>query len=201
MTPAKIGVLILAAGASSRMGEPKQLLPWKGRPLLAHVLKECAGIEPRILGVVLGAYGERINSAIKGGVHHTYINPDWELGQGSSVSFGSHKLIEQEPGLDAILITLADQPLVDTPLLEKLIATAKENPGSAVAVSYPQGFGVPAIFPRPFFSHLQDLNPASGAKHLLRMPGTRVVGVDGQQKTKDVDTPSEYQALKKQQGL
>src|SRR5690606_19529437 len=117
MTP-KVAVVILAAGASTRMGVPKQLLPWGSRTLLNHVVHTATALDLDI-HVVLGAHAKVIQQALPNADHiHWHLNPNWEHGLGSSIAFAVNSL--EDLKLDAILFLLADQPFVTTAYLQEI---------------------------------------------------------------------------------
>ena len=113
-----IGVLILAAGTSARMGQPKQLLPWKGTTLLNHTLKNAKAISPDVL-VVLGASAERIAAQLPSDVPRV-LNSKWQSGMGTSIAIGTAEL-ESSISPEFILILVADQPLLDLAYFEAIL--------------------------------------------------------------------------------
>ncbi|MEO5968744.1 MAG: nucleotidyltransferase family protein, partial [Bdellovibrionia bacterium] len=104
--------IILAAGESTRMGEIKQLLPWRGKSLLEHAVDAAFGAGIERIVVVYGAHVEKIEpEIIRLGVDRVY-NEDWKLGVGTSIRKGVSHVLEAAPSTDGILIQLADQPRV-----------------------------------------------------------------------------------------
>ncbi len=108
---ANIQLLLLAAGASQRMGSPKHLLPWGNETLIEHQIKTLLETN-NPLSVVLGAYSEEIISVIDKFPIEIYTNENWEKGMGTSISYGMKLLLEKYPNIDGVLITLIDQPLL-----------------------------------------------------------------------------------------
>ena len=104
-----IQLLLVAAGASSRMGEPKQLLPWNNQTLIEHQLNNLLKTNTTT-SVVLGANAEKISSVIDSLPISIFTNPKWQNGMGNSISFGIQQLLEKDANIDGILISLIDQP-------------------------------------------------------------------------------------------
>jgi len=113
----KHAVLILAAGASTRMGQPKQLLPWGKTTLLNHAINEAKKISEHVF-VVLGANKELIESSLNSQVE-IIRNPNWENGMGTSITYGI-SILDKNEEFDSVLIMLADQPLLDSTYLNNL---------------------------------------------------------------------------------
>ena len=192
-----IGVLILAAGTSARMGQPKQLLPWKGTTLLNHTLKNAKAISPDVL-VVLGASAERIAAQLPSDVPRV-LNSKWQSGMGTSIAIGTAEL-ESSISPEFILILVADQPLLDWAYFEEILRASKQQPTHIVATSYQGKAGVPALFPRHFFAALRQLGGDHGARHLMRENAEKIALVASEGKAIDLDTPENYQAYFKRYG-
>lgn len=192
MSSPKVGFLILAAGESRRMGSPKQVLNYRGKPLVVHSLDQVPG---SCVVLVLGAHMEAILPVLPAKDIRWVYNPAWSSGPGCSIRVGCKALLQKFPGLDSIMVLLADQPLVDTKLIQELLSKAQKNPGKAVAVKYPQGPGVPALFPRSYFRDLMALHDKQGAKDLLRNSQEHVCMVEAGGKELDIDTPEDYHKL------
>lgn len=156
--------IILAAGNSSRLGTPKQLLEWRERPLLAHCLDTARSLLNDRIVVVLGAYADTIQSAIDLTSVITILNPDWQEGMASSIRAGIQALPDDA---DAALILLSDQPLVTAEHLQQLLQNWQATPTHIVASEYQEVLGVPALFPAPFFETLSSLTGDRGAKQLF----------------------------------
>ncbi len=132
----KIAILILAAGASTRMGKPKQLMEWKGTTLLGHAIDEASTIENSIIFVTLGANSDAIKSAhIQKDVKWVF-NSHWESGLGTSIALGAKAILENEPKIPKILVMLADQPLIDSEYLEQMISSFHIVKKGIVATGY-----------------------------------------------------------------
>ncbi len=188
-----IALLILAAGAASRMGEVKQLLPYKGTTLLEWSIKQAKKSLVKNVFCVLGAHKEIIEKQL---VTHTVdiiYNPNYKDGLSTSIVCGIKTI--QEKGFDKALIMLADQPSITPTYLNELILNAKNNPTQIIASRYQNTIGVPAIFPKKYFCNLLTLKGDKGAKELLQKEHKNIVAVNSFLNLVDVDTPNDYQHL------
>ncbi|MFM8361578.1 MAG: NTP transferase domain-containing protein [Haliscomenobacter sp.] len=198
-----VGAVILAAGQASRMGVPKQLLRWKGKPLLGHALETALHVvRAEACVVVGGAYAEEIEVLAGGypGVQ-TVRNPDWATGMGSSIACGVRALLAAVAPLDGILILLADQPLVQSRQVEALLQAWETAEADFVAASYEGQAGVPALFSHSLFSALLGLQGQSGAKALFKKPGLQGVLLPMAEAACDLDTPEEWERFQQEHGV
>ncbi|MBC7899737.1 MAG: nucleotidyltransferase family protein [Saprospiraceae bacterium] len=142
----RIGCLVLAAGASLRLGSPKQLLIYDGKTLLRRSVETAinAGFKPVI--VVLGSEIERSRSEISGLDVKIHINEDWESGMSSSIKAGLEHLLKIEPEIDGVLITLCDQPKVSSEHLNLFVEKFEVTKASIIAAQYEGVAGVTALF-------------------------------------------------------
>jgi len=191
-----IAVLVLAAGGSRRMGRPKQLLDWNGKPLLQHTIDQALKSNCDNVLVVMGSDYELIKSQIvtEGITDLNHVN--WENGLGSSIAFGVEFIQNSLPEINAVLIMLADQPLMDTKYLNQLIETFHSNEAKIVASLYPNNkLGVPAIFDRTYFKELAQLHLDKGAKEILAKYSDKLLSLDASALVVDLDTMEDYEKL------
>ena len=188
----KIAVLILAAGKASRMGEPKQLLAYKGQTLLEHAIHEVQATGLDGIYVILGAYAEKIKPKIEASVS-IIENENWKAGLSSSIKAGVQTVKAKD--FDAVLLTLGDQPHVDTLFLNELINLHLQHPQEIIASGYAKRIGVPAIFPARYFDELLQLEGDRGAQALLNAKNTKVQVLRAKHKLIDIDTPEDYKRL------
>jgi molybdenum cofactor cytidylyltransferase len=187
-----VHVIVLAAGASSRFGSPKQLVRLNGRPLLHLAVSRAVEVAGQAVTVVLGANAADLAPLLRHTPASVVINRDWSEGMGSSLRTG----IAQVPATaDAALVMLADQPAVTAEDLRRLVATWRRQPQCIVAAHYGGTTGVPAIFPREDFSALRGLRGDAGARALLKRGGERVVRMALQSAAIDIDTPEDLLKL------
>jgi molybdenum cofactor cytidylyltransferase len=192
-----IAILILAAGAAKRMGSIKQLLAWADTTLLGHAVNMAKSSKAKETIVVLGANANAIASRLGKGEVQVVINENWASGMGSSVACGIEYIMGSGKKYDAVLISLADQPLIDTPYLDLMIETASKVDQSIVATAYGKIPGVPALFGRQYFEILMALESEGGAKEVLNRFKSDIFMLDPGKKTLDIDTRADYEAFNK----
>ena len=188
-----VALLLLAAGASTRMGRPKQLLPYRGRTLLRHAAETAvaSGCAPVVL--VTGALHQELLAEVAGLPIQAINNEKWESGMASSIQAGLAAVAPAQPR--AVLIMLTDQPLVTPGLLQQLVAQQQHTQAPIVAAAYGDTLGVPALFARALLPALLQLQGQQGAVRLIAGQGAAVGRVDFPAGLLDVDTPEQYAAL------
>ena len=188
-----VALLLLAAGASTRMGQPKQLLPYHGRTLLRHAAETAvaSGCAPIVL--VTGSVHEALIGEVSDLPIQAVRNENWESGMASSIQTG---LLAVAPSqFRAVLIMLTDQPLVTPELLRQLAVRQHQTQAPIVATAYGDILGVPAVFDRAMLPALLQLQGAQGAARLIASLGPAVGQVAFPAGLLDVDTPEQYAAL------
>ncbi len=194
----KIAILILAAGDSSRMGSPKQLLKWKNSNLLNNTISKAIELNVKEIIVVLGANADMIIPEIDQSKVNILINKDWENGLGSSISAGVNHILQSNTSINGLLIMLADQPLIENDHYLKLIKDFSSGNKTIIATKYNDSKpGVPALFDKFYFKDLNDLNLDFGAKQLISRYSENVISIKNEQSRLDIDTPEQYQNLYK----
>jgi molybdenum cofactor cytidylyltransferase len=190
-----IGFLILAAGASTRMGTPKQLLSYRGHSFLRRItdVALASGCQPVI--VVLGANAERIEPEVRHLPIQIVENLQWSDGMGTSIRRGVESLLAFSPTVEAVVIALTDQPLICPQAIEQLINSYRSTNKPIVASQYAGTLGVPALFNRTFFSELMALETAAGAKQVMQKHRQDVFSVPMPHGAIDIDTPKDYEQL------
>lgn len=191
-----IAVVVLAAGGSTRMGESKQLLEFRGQTLVRRAV--AAAIEAKLgpVIVVVGAEGVAVKAELQGLDATTVRNDRWADGMGTSIVVG----VAQADGMsdvEAALIMLADQPLVDATILKRLADQWRRGGLDAAACMYGSTTGVPAVFSRSLFARLLALPAGGGAKHILADGGLKLATIDFPDGLADIDTPDDYERLKR----
>ena len=187
---ARIGAILLAAGGSSRLGRPKQLVEFEGEPLIRRAAVALAGSVYFPVIVVLGAESDASRAEIASlPVYHT-VNEEWQEGMSSSIRAGLLKMLELAPDIDAVLISLCDQPRVTAEMLTGLALRFRAGDSPIVASAYKGTAGVPALFSRELFTSLLNLKGDKGARHLIRGSET-VVTVDLPAAEFDIDTAAD----------
>ncbi len=193
-----ITVVILAAGASNRMNEPKQLLKWGDSTLLGSTIKKAKQLDAKEVVVVLGANFQLISKAIEQSKTTILNNKNWKDGLGSSIAFAVRCIFKSTTKTDAILFMLADQPLIEVDFLNTMINQFQEEKHAVFATLYDDDkYGVPAIFDKAYFKELMLLNDDYGAKELLKKYKYRVKVLLPPAKNVDLDFKKDYLKLYK----
>ncbi|HAQ20212.1 MAG TPA: hypothetical protein DCR40_13430 [Prolixibacteraceae bacterium] len=192
---AKIPILLLAAGASSRMGQSKQLLPWGNQTLIGHQIQTLLKTDHPV-HVVLGSNSNLVIPVIEKFPGTIFINTDWESGMGSSISFGIRQIIQKFPEADGVLITLLDQPLITTSYFQKMLGAFQSGLQQILVSRSASGWtGVPVLFDKCYFKELAELRNEEGAKKIVKRHEEKVILVDGDELLEDMDTFQNYQQL------
>jgi molybdenum cofactor cytidylyltransferase len=189
------GVLILAAGSSSRMGRPKQLLEFEGVTLLAHVAKVAcqSNIHPVIL--VLGANEDLIRKSLEMPQLDIVTNENWETGMASSIVKGICYIKEKYPKVDGVIIVVGDQPYLNETQIHQLINSQNKTGLPIAACSYAGIIGTPALFYKSVFPELLGLNGDVGAKKIIEKRMQDVVTISFDNGVIDIDTEEDYMNL------
>jgi molybdenum cofactor cytidylyltransferase len=200
-------VVVLAAGGSSRLGMPKQLVRWRGRTLLRRAVETAlAGVRRGGTGtgrtaraatvplgpvvVVLGSEAERLRAELRGLPVVFAVNADWANGLSSSVRAG----LDAAGDAGGVLFVAADQPFVTADLLRRVVAAFRAG-APIVACAYAGTLGVPALFDRAYFGELAGLEGDAGAKRIIERHRDVVRVVGFERGATDVDTRGDRESL------
>lgn len=192
----RIPAIVLAAGASSRLGQPKQLVEYRGETLLARAIRLSleAGGDP--VFVVLGA---NLDAIVPTGLSDRavpVINKDWQEGISTSIQAGLRAVHGELPGTEGVLLLPCDQPRLSVEHLRALLRAFSSQSGAVIAASaYAGVLGTPAVFPRGAFRQLFELRGDTGARALFLKPARPVVGVQFPDGEIDIDTPADLDGL------
>jgi molybdenum cofactor cytidylyltransferase len=189
----KTGIIILAAGNSSRMGEPKQLMMYKSKTFLQHIIGEAknANLEPVIC--VTGYQSELIAKNITGmGISIVY-NEDWREGMGSGISAGIKQVLLSD--VDSVILAVSDQPHVSSDLFGTMKELKNQSGKGIVASSYAGTLGTPVLFGKNYFGHLKSLRGNQGAKNIVKLNMPDVCSVEFEKGNIDIDTKEDYENL------
>lgn len=192
-----IGVIILAAGASKRLGRAKQTLRFQDETLLKRAAKTALASACRPVIVVLGADAEKLKPEIEEFETEIAENPDWENGMGSSIRAGLKKLLEIQPDVSGAVLMVCDQPFVSAEIIDELTEVSRATNAPIVACAYGETIGVPALFSRNLFPELMTLEPNGGAKKLIYKYKENIVAIPFEAGAIDVDTEQDYLNLVK----
>ena len=191
-----MGVILLAAGSSSRLGEPKQLVEFKGKTLLQNTM-DCLSpflFDCRIL--ILGAQKEKIQKEIKTSGFEVLTNTSWKEGMSTSLKMGIDYIQKKYPQIENILIFLCDQPFVSKDLIQSLIDKHKNNNSGITASLYGDTLGVPVVFGSSFIPELLELSGDQGARKIINKYKEEVEFVEFEKGEFDVDSPEDLKLLK-----
>jgi molybdenum cofactor cytidylyltransferase len=190
----RTAAVILAAGASSRMGGPKQVVEYGGVSLLRRAAMAAleAGCEPVV--VVTGAHAELSRRELRDLAVQVVDNPEWPTGMASSLRAGVLH-VATHPDAQALIVMLCDQPHVGADLLRTLIAAHASTGKPIIACGYAGTLGVPALFARALWPECTALTGAAGAKHIIETDGSRVHVTPFPDGAIDIDTPADLARL------
>jgi molybdenum cofactor cytidylyltransferase len=183
----KTGIILLAAGSSSRLGRAKQLIEFQGKTLIQKAIDEAKKSQADCLVVVLGANADLIQTGFEPSSAAFIINSDWQQGMSSSMQAGLHFLMAKE-AIDQVLLMLCDQPFVDASLLDQMITAKESSSKGIVASAYSNTLGVPALFDKRYFVELLELTGSEGAKKVIFNHQAEVHALDFPLGAVDLDT-------------
>lgn len=190
------GIILLAAGNSSRMGSPKQLLMYHGKTFLEKIIDTALEIfDPNHIVLVLGARHYEISSVIKNKNIHIIINENWESGMASSIQSGMKVLSVLFPEMERCFISVCDQPHLTDDLFSKMLQLKETSEKEIVVAKYADTLGVPALFSKKYFKQLMELTGEQGAKKIIQQNMNDVESFEFEKGAVDIDTPSDYNHL------
>jgi molybdenum cofactor cytidylyltransferase len=190
----RIGVVILAAGASTRMGTPKQLLLYQGQTLIRRVVETALASVCNPVVVVLGANASVVGNELELPVLVTR-NREWETGMSSSVRAGVEALLAADGDVEGVVMMLCDQPFVTAELIDELVEARHRTDRSIIATDYRETRGVPALFARELFPEIFRLSGDQGARQIIRNHPEDTAAVSFTDAAIDIDTRQDYDAL------
>jgi molybdenum cofactor cytidylyltransferase len=192
--PKLLAGLLLAAGGSSRLGTPKQLIVWRSKPLIVHAVEQILAVCDAGVVVVTGAHADAVAASLQAYPVELLHNPEWRSGVGKSLADGVRVL--RAKGAIGILVMLCDQPLVLKKDLLRLTDAWQDAPHIPAAALYRGAAGVPAIFPYNYFEQLTELLGDTGARTLLRGQNECTI-VDMPRAAIDIDTAEDIASLRR----
>jgi molybdenum cofactor cytidylyltransferase len=187
----RVAGVILAAGGASRMQELKQLKEWRGKPLIEYALTAAreAGLDP--IAVVVGHDADRLEGALSGAGAGIVVNPDWRQGQSTSMIAGLNQVAGE---VEAVVFLLADMPLVNSDLIERLVRCHQQGLNPIIAPRAGNRFGNPVLFDRATFAALGEVRGDRGGRALYEQ--FKVAAVQADESTLiDVDTEDDWDQL------
>lgn len=198
----EIGLIILAAGGSFRLGSPKQLLPFQGRTLLRRATETALGSVCRPVVIVLGDKSDLLESQVKDLPVAIARNPDWASGMGSSIRIGLEDLLSQhQDQTEAVVLMVCDQPFIRSSDIDRLCLAHEKTGCGVISSAYEGVFGTPVLFSSKYFSELQQLPPNEGARRLITRHRDDHYSILVPEAAFDVDTPEDYRKLIERDGV
>ena len=192
-----VQLLLLAAGGSRRMKEPKQLLPWGTTTLIEHQIRNLLDTGKSV-SIVVGAYADRIVPLIDKLPIQVFQNQHWQEGMGTSIAYGTSEILKQHPNMDGILISLIDQPLLTTAYFNKMLQIFKTGENQIIVSKADADWsGPPVLFDKIYAKELIQLKGNEGAKLVARSHKEVIEFVEGDGVLSDMDTPRAYQEMLK----
>jgi molybdenum cofactor cytidylyltransferase len=190
--------LILAAGAATRMGRPKQLLDWDGRPLVRVAAEVALAAQLSPVLAVVGSAQTEVAAGLAGLPLQIVPNPDYVAGQSTSLRTGIAAL---PPEVAAMVVLLGDQPFVTAAIVARLVAEWRASAYPIVAPIYAGQRGNPVLFAREIFPELLAIQGDRGARAVLAANPARIRPVlfDDPRPLADIDTPDDYERLRIQE--
>jgi molybdenum cofactor cytidylyltransferase len=190
-----IGIILLAAGSSSRMGQSKQLLKVNETSLIVHAASQAieTGMTPIV--VVLGANEHAHRQALANLKLDIVFHPGWEKGMGGSLKSGLNQLLKIAPETEAVIVMVCDQPLLKAGHLQKLMANYSAARCHVVASGYSGTAGVPALFDKVLFPEIQGMPDEEGAKKIILRHSKKGIVVDFPEGSVDMDTPEDFRTF------
>ncbi len=190
----------MAAGGSSRLDSPKQLLHWGQDYLINHAISvaQAAGIQP--ITVVLGSRAQDIRAVLPESGVQVRINPDWQGGMSTSILCGL-QAVEEDPSVEGFFIFLCDQPFVTPELIQHMLSIYNAENVEIVAPRVNERQCNPVLFRRSFLPQLMTISGDRGAKKLIAEHGARWLEWPDERLLLDIDSVEDYQvALARLQG-
>lgn len=192
-THRRVAAIILAAGASARMGgRIKQLLPWRGKTLVENAIASAAPANVTETLVVLGAHAEMIRPLVEKSPARVVLNRNWEGGQATSIRAGLNALASE---IDAAIFINADQPWLTRDVVDAIAQRYRETDAAMIAAEYAGRRGSPVLFDRKYFGELANLEGERGGRELLAKYHVERVEFADARLGIDVDTLDEYEKL------
>ena len=191
----QVGIIILAAGSSSRFGEPKQLLKFEAETLLRRTVESAIKSDCFPVVAVLGANFEKIKNEVIDLECQIVFNVDWQTGMSSSIKIGVEKMSEIAPNISAVVIALCDQPFIKSEHFNQLVEKFLDVKKPIIASFYIETFGVPALFAQEMFDDLSKLEGEKGAKEIIRKNPDLVEKLFLTEAEFDIDTQEDFENL------
>jgi len=191
----RVAAVVLAAGASTRLGQAKQLVRVGGESLLRRTVRIAAEAGCFPVVAVLGYEAERMQAELEGMPAEILMFPEWAEGMGSSLRYGMEAVRRRDPPSDAVMVLVCDQPRLSAEHLRALLTQHRISAVPITASVYAGKAGVPAVFAREVFPELAGLQGDRGARDLIRRHADRVEGIAWSDGSADLDVPEDLRGV------
>ena len=192
-----IEILILAAGASNRLGQPKQLLKFQEDVLVKKIVKEASKPALGCVNVVTGAYRNEVEAVLAEEHVSMIYNQNWKQGMGASISTGIKSITSKKSRVDGVLLLTVDQPFITAHHLQMMYEKFRPNQQMIIATGYNETFGIPVLVDQSYFDALSLLSGEKGGKGIFIKHKERLTIVDNPKASIDIDTAKDLKALNK----
>ncbi|MNI39005.1 Nicotine blue oxidoreductase [compost metagenome] len=191
----KTGIIMLAGGNSSRLGQPKQLLTFNGKQLMDIVTEAAieSGFSPVL--AVLGGHAKQLAAKLK---TDFIINQQWEAGISTSIVAGVSAMLQRNSDLDSVILSVSDQPFINAAIFKTLFEAQQTTGKGIVASQYASTMGTPVIFTQKYFAQLLALTGNSGAKAIIAENPNDLATIAFEMGHIDIDTMADYANLTQQ---
>ncbi len=196
MSPPRIATVVLAAGSSSRMGRPKQLIEFEGQTVIRRTVQTLNDCSANLVIVTTANNGVDFAAELEGLHWQQAVVENAHQGQSESVRAGLHA-VEAEGNFDAILFTPCDLPLLSVSHLNALLAKYRSGGWTIVASRYDDVLGAPLIVGRELWPELHELRGDGGVRKILPAHSKETATVDWEEGQFDLDTPADVEAVLK----
>lgn len=188
------GIVILAAGNSSRLGFPKQMVMYQGKTLLQHVVNEAIKAKLYPVVVVVGANAETVSKNFTEPIQFVH-NTAWQQGMGSSIVAGVSEILSINTAIQHIILSVCDQPFISLEIFQQLIEKRLASGKNIVACAYADTEGTPILFQQKYFRDILKLHGEEGAKKLINLYRNDVDTVPFPKGNIDIDTIRDFEDL------
>jgi len=185
-------ILVLAAGNSSRLGQPKQLLSYLGKTLIQNIVDVALSTNADAVFVITGSFSDQVILNLEGRDINIVQNLDWAEGMSSGIRIGLKAAIEKLPNLENVILTVCDQPFVTSDFLCKLLLLKNKSKKTVVSSAYAHTIGTPVLFDKRHFDSLFGLKGKDGAKKLLEVLKDDMITISFPKGFIDIDTEADY---------
>jgi len=193
----KIVTLIMAAGASERLGQPKQLLPFKNLSFVSNAVNTAIESKNGPCVVVTGAHYKEVKEDLKSFKNKVLLchNKEWEKGIGSSIQCGIKFINNNIPDVYGVIILLCDQPFIKSDFLVRMTRSHFTSRKKIIASGYGGSWGVPVFFHSSMFGYLEELEGDKGAKIVINRFKQNVFVIPNAEAEIDIDTMDDYKQI------